>query len=262
MAMTAKNRKKVEELVISTLSKLETGGMNAEKYKKLFKSMSDKQFLDFFKKIKEEPNSHLYVETDLYNKNKVTMDSIENAAKHIGVPLEEYVYIRHKSGDGKPIRSKFKVPVLYIHMKRMQQLLSKKVRTNVDITSGNVRSRITGSLDSSNKTGRFTDSDTQILISVTSETGIKNEDGSTTSPILFELLQARADNNSARSALLQQISFLGETNLPLILQQMTKNGTQSIELGQASRTMDIYYLGAGLQTNLVNRSYLTKQGTK
>jgi hypothetical protein len=243
------------------LSKLEVGGMNAEKYKALFKTMDDKQFLAFFKRIKEDDNAHLYIETDLYNKNRITMDSIEVAAKHIGVPLEEYVYTRHKTKDGSSIRSKSKIPVMYIHLKRMQQLLSKKVRTNVDITSGNVRSRITGSLDSSNKTGRFTDMDTQILVSVTSETGIEAADGTTHSPIMFEILQARADNNSARSAMLQQISFLGETNLPLIYQQMTKNGTQNPELGQAAKTMDIYYLGAGLQTNFVNSSYLTKQGT-
>lgn len=260
MAMTIKNRKKVEELIYTTFALMEPGKMNAEKYKALFKNMSDKEFLDTFKRIKEDENAHLYLETDLYDKNKISLDSIEAAAKHINVPFEEYVYIRHKTADGTPIRSKFKVPVMYIHLKRMQQLLSKKVRTNVDITSGNVRSRITGSLDSTNKSGRFTDADTLILTSVTSETGIANEDGTTSSPIMFEVLHARADHMSAKSTMLQQISFFGEVNLPHLFQQMSKNGTVPIEMGQAAKTMEVYYLGAGMQTNFVNKSYLSKQG--
>ena len=138
MAITAKNRKKAEKLVIDTLKVLEPGGLNAERYTKLFASMSDAQFVAFWKKIKEDDTANLYVETDLYGKNIISMDDVENAAKSLGVPTEEYFYIRHK-GDVK-IRSKKKVPVMYIHLKRMQQLLSKKVRTNVDIDSGNALS--------------------------------------------------------------------------------------------------------------------------
>jgi hypothetical protein len=118
MAITAKNRKKAEKLILDTLSKLEPSGMNTEKYRKIFSEMSDKQFVDYFKKLKEDRNAHLYVECDLYGKNQITLGSIQKAADFLKVPLEEYVYIRHKTPDGTPIRSKFRVPVMYIHLKR------------------------------------------------------------------------------------------------------------------------------------------------
>jgi hypothetical protein len=157
MALNAKNRKKAEQLIYDTLNKLDPSGLNTEKYKAKFKAMSDSQFLAYFKKIKDDDNMHLYIETDLYGKNQINMRSCRAALAFLKVPEEEYVYMRHKSPDGTPTRSKVKVPVLYLHLKRMQQLLSKKNKYNVNINSGNVRSRITGGLNASNKSGRLTD---------------------------------------------------------------------------------------------------------
>ena len=113
MALSAKNRKKAEELIYSTLKLLEPAGLNAAKYKAKFSKMSDKEFLAYFTKIKNDDTMHLYVETDLYGENQINMRSVKAALKHINVPSEEYVYLKHKSPDGTPVRSKVKVPVLY-----------------------------------------------------------------------------------------------------------------------------------------------------
>ena len=252
MAITAKNRKKAEKLVLDTLMKLEPGGLNAKRYKELFASMSDAQFVAYWKRIKEDPSASMYVETDLYGKNVISMDDVENACEFLGVPTEEYYYIQHK-GD-VPIRSKKKVPVMYIHLKRMQQLLSKKVRTNVDIDSGNVRSRLTGGLNSSSKTGRFTDADTQALVSITSETMTTDIDtGAEIDPIVFELLTMRGDNAGMRSSMLQQIAFNGELSIANIAENAPVQ-----EPGQAVKTLDMYYLAAGLSTDLIDTTVARK----
>lgn len=152
-----KNRKQVEEKIFKTLSLLEPGGLNAEKYKKMFKGMSDREFTNFFKRMKDDDNFNFYVEIDLYEKNNILLEDIQKAANYLKLPLEEYVFFTHKSEDGTPIRTKFRVPVFPIHMKRLQHILSKKVRLNTDVSGAGVRSKITGALNNSSKTGRLSD---------------------------------------------------------------------------------------------------------
>ncbi|WP_368880278.1 hypothetical protein [Proteus mirabilis] len=246
--LTAKNRKQVEKLIDDTLRKLDPSGMNADKYKRIFKDMSDAEFVKMFTRIKENREDHLYVETDVYGKNKITLDSIKTTANFLKVPLEEYVYIRHKTKDGTPIRSRFKVPVMYVHMKRMQQLLSKKTKMSIDIDEGNTRSRITGSLNHDNKSGRFTDADLNALLSVTYDTGFTDADGIDESPIVKELLSGRADNMENKNRMAQDISLFGTTSI---------NNFDPNTVGQAVNTLDIFYTGAGFKTDLVEKT-LTK----
>jgi hypothetical protein len=151
------SRKAIEEKIYNTLNKLDPSGLNSEKYKKLFKTMNDKQFKDYFKNMSNDDANNFYLEIDVYGKNNPKMNNIKSAADYLGVPLEEYVFISHKSPDGTPIRTKFKMPVMYLHIKRMQQILSKKVIMNNTVAGPGVRSRITGSLSDKEKAGRLTD---------------------------------------------------------------------------------------------------------
>lgn len=250
--MDKQARKDVEDMIYTTLKKLDPSGMNADSYKKRLSALSDKDFLDYFKRMNENDDFNFYVETDLYGENKVTMESIQSAADYLKIPLEEYVYIRHKTADGTPIRTPYKVPVMYVHMKRMQQLLSKKVKSNVDIGSGNVRSRITGSLNASNKSGRFTDMDSFALTSITSDTGVVDPNtGRVMSPIMQEILGERADNLVAKNKMLQDISLFGHS---------AESDENDREVGRAVTALDVYMLGAGMKTDLVTNSLVLKQG--
>lgn len=115
--LTPALRKQIETKVFDTMSTIDPSGINADKYKKIFKEMSNDQFLAYFKKMANDDNMNFYVEMDFYGKNKVTMQSIQKAAKVLHVPLEEHVYIRHTNPDGEPIKTPFKVPVMYVHLK-------------------------------------------------------------------------------------------------------------------------------------------------
>ena len=265
MAISRAKRKAVEEKVITTMKLLEPTGKNAEKYKQLFASMSDAQFEAYFKKMASDDNNNFYVEVDLYAEKKVSMDSIQDAAKYLKVPLEEYVYVRHLSPDGKPIRSKFRVPVMYVHLKRMQQILSKKNRSNIDIMKAGSRSKLTGSLNEREKTGRLTDADTLALLAATNNA--KDDFSSALSNInkylgedddnyiLKEILGARADNKNQKFQAQAEISALGTVTLS------SENYKPSvIHQGQALNTLDVFLVGAGLKSNLITGGLTMRQG--
>lgn len=261
--ITKQQRIAVQEKVIKTLSILDPSGANAKKYEAIFKEMSDDQFFAYFKKMAASDNNNFYVEMDLYAEKKVSMDSVEKAASYLKLPLEEFVYINHTSPDGRKIRSPFKVPVMYIHLKRMQQLLSKKNIMNTDIMKAGARSKLTGSLSSTERTGRLTDSDTNALLAVTNNVGDdfswsndvanKMEGMAGDNYILKELLGARADNMNHKMQMQSEISTLGTATI-------STYRNPAIHSGQALNTLDIFLLGAGLKSDLITAGLQTKQG--
>ena len=265
MPITNQQRKQVEEKVRVTLSTLDPSGANAEKYAKLFATMSNDQFEQFFREMGSDDNKNFYVEVDLYAKKKVSMETIQAAAKYLGVPLEEYVYVRHLSPDGTPVRSKFRVPVMYIHLKRMQQILSKKNRSNVDIMKAGARSKLTGSLSDRDRTGRLTDSDTLALLAATNnakdqfdqrrDTINKILGAEADNYILKEILGARADNRGQKFQAQAEISALGTMTLS---SDQYRSG--AIHQGQALNTLDVFLIGAGLKSNLITGDLTTRQG--
>jgi hypothetical protein len=162
------NRKKIEDKIYTVFNKLDTSGLNTKKYKEIFSKMNDKEFINYFKKMANNEDKNFYLEIDLFDKNKITIDNVQDAAKYLNVPLEEFVYFSHRSDNGEIYRTAYKVPVMYLHLKRMQQILSKKVITNYNISGPGVRSRLTGSLSDSEKAGRLTDAKKILLVSLNS----------------------------------------------------------------------------------------------
>jgi hypothetical protein len=262
-SITPQKRKQVEDKILTTLKILDPSGKNAAKYKAIFDPMSDAQFMAYFRKMASSDNNNFYVEMDLYEKKKINMDTIEAAAKYLKLPLEEYVYVRHTSPDGQVVRTPFKVPVMYIHLKRMQQILSKKNMMNTDIMKAGARSKLTGSLSSTERTGRLTDGDTTALLAVTNNvsdqfnwmTDVANklEGKSGDNYIIKELLGARADNINHKMQMQAEISALGTASISTY-----KNSV--LHSGQALNTLDVFFIGAGLKSNLITGSLVTKQG--
>lgn len=261
--ITPEQRRKVQEKVVGTLSILDPSRKNADKYRATFAAMSDDQFLEYFRRMSESDNNNFYVEMDLYADKKISMDTIEASAAYLKLPLEEYVYLRHTTPDGRPVRSPFKVPVMYIHLKRMQQLLSKKTMMNTDVMKAGARSKLTGSLNQTERTGRLTDGDTTALLAVTNNIGDpynwkhglanKLEGFSGDNYIIKELLGARADNMGHKLQMQAEISALGTSTLSTYKNSM-------VHSGQALNTLDVFFVGAGLKSNLITGGLLTKQG--
>lgn len=270
------DRKKVEDLIYAVMSKLEPSKRNAEKYKQRFSKMNDKDFLSYFKEMSKDFNNNFYMEIDLYDKDAINFDTIGASAKLLDLPLEEHVTIRHL-GEGD-VMSPFPVPVFYIHLKRMQQILSKKNRINTDIMKASARSKLSGSLSDRDKTGRLTDADTMALLAVTNNSksedermreilkmkmsgnkattysGVKESlDSTDHNYIIKEILGSRADNMSQKMKMTSEISITGQANMETI---DTKGDIHS---GQALNTLDVFLIGAGLKSDVITSNLETRQ---
>lgn len=114
MALSKEKRKKIEKLVIDTFSILDKSGVNAKKYMDMFKGMSDAQFESYAKKIATDPDFNYQLEIIPFDREP-TLDDIEETAKFLDLPLEEYVYYYHEGRDG--LRTREKVPVGLTYLK-------------------------------------------------------------------------------------------------------------------------------------------------
>ena len=146
---------------------------------------------------------------------------------------------------------------------RMQQILSKKNRSNIDIMKSGARSKLTGSLSNRERTGRLTDADTLALLAATNNAidpysttaNLKNlvSGQEADNYIIKEILGARADNLNQKFDMQMEISTLGTT---YISKYLSKN----IHAGQALNTLDVFLVGAGLKSNLITGDLMMKQG--
>ena len=101
-------------------------------------------------------------EKHVKNPNAVLIEDIERAAKVLNIPLFEYVYIPHVSSNKKrPVRTKTRVLVGYLNIKRVQQLQQKK---STGIITDTDRDEITGIAKGDAKGGRQTGVENQILM--------------------------------------------------------------------------------------------------
>src|SRR5699024_4230452 len=107
--------------------------------KKYWGSMTDEKFIREMRKFLNDDDKNFTLEV-LPNKNEPSLREIRNALKAINVPENEFVYFRHQAGtENKPIRTMYEIPVGYLHVKRLQQLLTRKNSYSLDINTRNVK---------------------------------------------------------------------------------------------------------------------------
>jgi hypothetical protein len=224
--MTTKKRKEIETMVLTVINLLDSSGLNGKKYETLFKSMDDKKFEKWAKSF--NGSKFLTVEV-LPLKNEPTLDDIKKAADYLKIPLDEYIYYRHDGHSENPIRSQHRVPVGYLFIKKMQQMLIKKNSYTVGISN---RSMKTGQVMGDDKSARVSDVETYALTVLGANECLK------------ELLGPRADNMEKKQQLYHNISIYGYSN--------NSDLTGDINSSQTINTANVYFLGAGILTDLVN----------
>jgi hypothetical protein len=226
--MKPATRKKIETKLLSTFNILDKTGKNSASYSTMFKSMSDKAFESFIKSLRDGDN--LYLEILPFD-NEPSLEDVKEAAESLNLPLEEYVYYRHITSEGKPIRTLKKVPVGYLHIKRLEQVLSKKNNYSFDIGS---RNSLTNQVSGDSSVSRNSDTESYALT-------IMNADAT-----LKELNGARADNTAAKNTLYQEIQMNGFSRLADHPNDPNSNYTL--------QTIDEYLLGAGMSSDLLTGS--------
>lgn len=219
-------RKKAEELVYKVMDTLDPSGQNSEYYKKIFSGMSDAQFIKFV----ENPLAFKF-QVKIFE-IEPTMTEIDKAAKVIGIPLLEKVNLPYMyEKDGKPVKSKESL-VVYAHIKKMKQFISKKNAMSLDIAERDMK---TGLLVSFDKNGKTSDRETESLAVL----GFENT--------LDELTHAKADSMRAKSTMYSTINNLGQVSL--------KDLPKDIDDSLSRNYLNSYLLGSQLLSNLVADDY-------
>lgn len=233
MATIAEKRKKFMKMLLDTFNLLDPSGDNAKKYEKFFSSMSDDQFDKYICKFFADDSQQFYLEIVEYMRD-IKYENIEKAAKYLGVPLYETVYLPHINHDLENVTvTPEKVPVGYIHEKRMMQTLEKK---NSGSTSNTQRNPLTGQVTGDDKNGRNSDVETYSLLATGAEYALK------------EFLGPRADDEVARNEMATAIAKNGYVSM----KDLTNDKANKTSLN----TLNIYFLMQGFKTNLIGSGNL------
>ena len=121
--------------------------------------------------------------------------------------------------------------IMYLHIKRMQQILSKKNTTSTDISS---RSALTGQVVNKDKNARESDAETFSLVTLGAEASLR------------ELLGPRADDLTMKTEMYSEVSKKGYVSLDEL--------TNNVENKTTLNTVDTYLLGCGIKSDLVTKT--------
>ena len=225
--MNAK-RQQAEELIYKVMDTLDKEGYNSSYYKSLFAKMNDIEFFNFCKRnlpfrFHTKP---FVIEPKMYD--------IEDALKVLGVPLLEKVALPYLYVDkeGNPVWSK-ECMVIYIHVKKMKQFITKKNSTPTGIDNRDMKSGLLVSFD---KGGKCSDREMESLAVM----GLDNT--------MEEMSTYRADYMDAKSAAYQTISTLGT----LSRDDISISEDDSI----SKNTLNAYMVSSLITTNILNQDYL------
>ena len=236
MASISEKRKKVMDIILTTMKLLDPSGKNVELYKNKFSKMSDTQFDTWMKRFRDDDKSNFYLEIVEFDR-ELTLENTEKAAKYLNIPLYEYVVVPYVNevDPSKPdaqyeniIVTPTPCPVGYVHIKRMPQSVHHK---NAGSISNSKRNTKTGQVTGDDKNGRTTDVETFALSAYGADKCLK------------ELLGFRADDMAAKTQAYASIEKDGY----VMLDDLRSGQTDKV----AINTLDAYYTAMGFKTNIV-----------
>ncbi len=231
--MAVVNRAHIEKLIYDTFDALDPSGTNSNKYKTLFAAMNDSQFEKFMKEFLGDDSENFALDIVEFE-NDLKMANCEKAAKVLGIPLTEYVYMPWLTMDKKHvIVSKQRCLVGYINVKRTQQLLHKKNGLSV---SNEKRSALTGQVVNRDKNARDSDIEASLLVSLGADA------------ILQELHGPRSDDPVMKRQMQQSIATKGY----VMLEELDNVPTNKVTLN----TVNTYLLSMGLKSDLISDTYI------
>lgn len=232
--MTEK-RQRIQNKIYEIISYLDNKeGFNVKKYKDLFNSMTDEEFGKFCEWC-NDPNDFdqldhtIFIQTLPFEEPKY--ENILKGLEALGVPAEEYITFNI---DGKgEIRSRYKDPVGYVSIKRMEQLLSKKNRYSLDNDSRSI------------KTDQVSQDSKVATISETEAAAMFTHD---CDAIFREFYGARSGDEKQRNKLYKDIALNGYVTLSDLEEDTNEDSKTTLN------TLNTYLLAAGIRTDLIVNS--------
>jgi len=228
-------RKEITTMILKTLGYLDKGNKNVDKYEKFLNAFkTNKEFYNWLTEFLDS-DENFYIEILPYD-NEPELSEIKKAADYLNIPLEEYVVYNDES---KPYTSKTPVSVGYLHLKRVQQILFKKNSYALDTSQRNLK---TNQVTRDSKTARITDSENYALTTYGNDEALK------------EFFGPRADDQAKKMQMFKDIATQGYVNL--------KDLQSDLEDKQTLNTTDVYFLGLGINTDLVTPGLALKRTLK
>lgn len=227
--ITKQKRKEVESLIYSVFDALDKTGTNTEYYQKLFANMSDNDFYKFLqRRLPFRFHTEIFtIEPKMYE--------IFDAFKILNKPLLEKVNLKHVyiNSAGAAVQSKECV-VVYIHLKRLKQTVTKKTSIAIDIDKRDMR---TGQLLGGDKGGKETDREFESLAVMDLEY------------TMDEFARSRADSLRAVAQMNNEIMSKGYVS--------EKDITVEKDDSLSKNMLNVYLIGAHIHSNLVDEDYMT-----
>lgn len=233
--MTEK-RKRITNKILEIVALLDTkDGYNLEKYKDIFNAMTDEDFGKFCEWC-NDPNDPDQLDHTIFIQalpfEEPKLENILAGLKAINVPHEEYVWF-DVDGSGRRVRSRYPIPVGYLGIKRMEQLLSKKNRYSLDNDSRSIK---TDQVSQDSKVAAISDTEAAALITQGAD------------DIFKEFYGARSGDEKQRNNLYKDIALNGYATL-----QDIQNNT-NVDSKSTLNTLNTYLLSAGIRSDLVTNS--------
>jgi len=218
-------RTHAEQKIYDLMNDLDLTGYNAGVYKEYFAKMSDKEFINFCKRLGTEKDYNLFFEIDSLDKKATpNIATIRKTADKWKVPLVEYVVFPYKNPNDPehPVVSRTPIPVVVIQVRRLQQMLDKKNAASANTDKIN---SLTGQVTGDSKAASLSDMQTMALATSGQFDTIK------------EFLGPRSDDQVSKMKMLESIEKYGTFNLnSLNLRTENKRSVQ---------TMKVFLRGAG-----------------
>lgn len=228
--ITDEKRLEVETLIYKVFDKVDPTHTNSDYYKELFSKMDNDQFYKFF-----ERRLPLRFHQDVF-KIAPKMYDIDDAFKNIlHKPLLEKVNLPHvyRDQNGKAVQSQ-ECMVLFINIKRMKQMISKKNNASMRTAKRDMK---TGLLLQEDKGAKETDREFESLASY----GLNET--------MDEFRTVKADAMQASAEMLATIADKGSVS-------QNDYAVTRVD-GLARNMLNVYLLGAGVYSSLVDKEYMT-----
>lgn len=228
-------RKRIESFIDELMMTLDPTGVNSRKYKDMFQVMSDDDFKEWVEGFLADKKSQLRLDIEEFGERRLTFENIEKAAKLplINLELFDYIYLPHLSSNpNRPIRSKEKVLIGELNVKRPQQLVSNKTGLSL---SDRERDDMTGAAKGDSKGGRTTGIENELLAGVGADA------------IISEICGVRGDNAVEYDNMITSINEKGSAKLADIKTNIYDKPTLLMT--------DILFKCMGLKTDIITESY-------
>jgi len=214
-------REKVETYIVELMSQIDKkfGSKNGERWKKLFKSMSTKEFDDFMHALK---NKDTQIDALLPNSTThITTNDVIDLAKKRKVPIFSKVYF-HDMHTGRKYLTKYEMLILTLPVRRLSQYLFHKI----SLPDGdNHVNPVSGQVIPPDKGASLSAIETSVLASKGLETSI------------IELLKIRGGDMNSYRAMKYTIEEQGEVSMADI--PLTGRPRSAITAGRYLHAMGI-----------------------